>query len=54
MKKKKDDKKALPKFETATLSDADLRQATGGMMPCTGGTRSVCHIDGSDDSDYPF
>lgn len=55
MKKNQAPKTLLPKFESATLSEDDLRQATGGLKPIggcgTAGTRSVCHIDGTDDSD---
>ena len=54
MKTKKNAQR-LTKFKATTLSQDELRQATGGRMKgggCgTAGTRSVCHIDGTDDGD---
>ncbi len=51
----KKEQKKLPKFKATTLRAEDLKQVTGGLMMrgsgCTAGTRSVCHIDGTDDAD---
>ena len=36
------------------LTKEQMYQTTGGMRPianCTCGTRSVCHVDGTDDND---
>jgi hypothetical protein len=49
--KKKDDEKKLPKFKATTLGPNELSQATGGQMCNATNTRSVCHVDGTDDGD---
>lgn len=55
---KKNGKKSLPKFKAVTLGADELNKALGGVFAdqeldggCTCGTRSICHIDGTDDSD---
>lgn len=47
---KKNTKKTLPKFKAVTLGADELSKAVGGAE-CTCGTYSVCHIDGTTDSD---
>jgi len=49
--KKSDSEKKLPKFKANTLGADELCQVTGGMPPETSGTKSFCHIDGTDDAD---
>lgn len=47
--------KSIKAFEGAKLSKDQMSQATGGLrIRCTCGTRSVCHIDGTDDGDDVF
>ena len=50
--------KSIKAFEASKLTKQQMYQATGGMRStgCTSGTRSVCHIDGTDDADsyYTF
>ncbi len=49
----------LPQFEVRTLDAAEIAQVSGGMYSensvigdgCTCGTVSVCHMDGTTDSD---
>jgi len=42
----------LPKFKATTLRPDDLKRVTGGLLKTgTAGTRSVCHVDGTDDAD---
>jgi len=42
----------LPRFKATTLRPDDLRRVTGGLLKTgTAGTRSVCHVDGTDDAD---
>jgi len=53
---KKTEKKALPKFKALTLGAEELGKTTGGLLQaeyadCTCGTVSICHIDGTTDSD---
>ena len=45
--------KTIKSFEAAKLTKEQMYLATGGLRPigCTSGTRSVCHIDGTDDAD---
>jgi hypothetical protein len=44
--------KMIKAFESSKLTKEQMTQTTGGMMiRCTGGTRSICHIDGTDDGD---
>jgi len=44
--------KTVKTLESSKLTKEQMYLATGGMMPqCTCGTRSVCHIDGTDDAD---
>jgi hypothetical protein len=59
--KKTTKEQRLPKFKATTLRSEDLEQVTGGLVArmsmlrsagCTAGTRSVCHVDGTDDGDY--
>lgn len=39
-------------FESSRLTKDQMNQATGGLrIRCTCGTRSICHIDGTDDGD---
>jgi hypothetical protein len=47
--KKKNVKKALPKFQSVTLGPDELSKAVGGLVICTTGTVSVCHVDGTTD-----
>ena len=47
--------KSIKAFEASKLTKEQMYQATGGMRSeCTCGTRSVCHIDGTDDADSVF
>ena len=48
--------KTIKSFEAAKLTKEQMYLATGGMLPRSGtsGTRSVCHIDGTDDGDGYF
>lgn len=47
---------ALPQFEVRTLDASELELVAGGLyqndasVECTAGTQSVCHIDGTTDS----
>jgi hypothetical protein len=59
--KKTTKEQRLPKFTATTLRPEELEQVTGGLLArmslmkstgCTAGTRSVCHVDGTDDGDY--
>jgi hypothetical protein len=44
--------KMMKAFESSKLTKEQMKQTTGGMMNrCTCGTRSVCHIDGTDDGE---
>lgn len=43
--------KNLKKFSGSKIEKAKLYNAKGGLMQCTCGTTSVCHIDGTTDSD---
>lgn len=39
-------------LESAKLTKEQMNQTTGGLRAyCTCGTRSICHIDGTDDGD---
>jgi hypothetical protein len=39
-------------FASAKLTKEQMTQTTGGLrIFCTSGTRSICHIDGTDDAD---
>jgi len=55
--KKTEKTQRLPKFKATTLSMEELKQVTGGLSlklgtsTGTAGTKSVCHIDGTDDAD---
>ena len=48
--------KSIKAFEASKLTKEQMYQATGGMRStgCTCGTRSICHIDGTDDADSVF
>ena len=59
--KKKQNEQRLPKFKATTLGPGDLEHAIGGSVvlppvktPPTGSTMSVCHVDGTTDSDPPY
>ncbi len=44
--------KPIKTFQVTKLTKEQMYHATGGMRSqCTTGTRSVCHIDGTDDAD---
>jgi len=53
--KKTEKEQRLPKFKATTLRLEDLKRVTGALRSvtsgCTSGTRSVCHVDGTDDAD---
>lgn len=48
---KKNTEKRLPKFKVLTLRADELRRATGGQMPDTRNTLSMCASDGNDTDD---
>ena len=49
---KKSDLNRLEKFQAERLTADEMYVINGGLMAsCTCGTRCVCHIDGTDDSD---
>lgn len=44
--------KKIQKLDAAKLKKEELFQVKGGLrLQCTSGTRSICHIDGTDDAD---
>jgi hypothetical protein len=45
--------KKINNLETSKVTKEQLYQLNGGlkMIACTSGSRSVCHIDGSDEGD---
>jgi hypothetical protein len=45
--------KEIKNLEASKLTKKEMYQTNGGMMSRNGtaGTRSVCHIDGTDDAD---
>ena len=49
--KRRDDEKALPRFESRTLGADELCRVTGGVAPETASTQCGCHVDGVCDSE---